>query len=464
MRRRTLLNATLSGMALTTAGTVDASRTATSGADADMARVLTERLSMQGMGLVAVKVQGEHLRWAGAGRRSAQHASSPDLNTPFELGSITKTFTALLLADMTLRGELGLDDAVEAVLPSALRLRDANGAAITFGDLATHRSGLPRLPSNLRRPDGEDPYDYADKDLWDFLANWKPTTARQVRWEYSNLGYGLLGEALALRHRTTFAELLKTRILTPLGLEGMRLALRDTTVPDLAPGHDAQGRPAALWRFGAMAAAGALAGSAKDLARYAQAALGVFDHPLKAAFALAFTTRAEGPNAMNPTALAWLSAPLMQRRVLTHDGGTAGYSTSLFIDPTNGGASLVLSNAAVPVQDLAIHFLEPRVPVRDLQAERRQTEQLAIQVASQAMAELTGIYALQPQFKVTVTVRDGRLFAQATGQGEFELFAAEGRRWFAKVAALEVHFEGAEGSPKAFVLHQAGQRLRFIRE
>ena len=266
MRRRTLLNATLTGMALTTAGTVEASRTATSGADADMARVLTERLSMQGMGLVAVKVQGEHLRWAGAGRRSAQLASSPDLNTPFELGSITKTFTALLLADMTLRGELGLDDAVEAVLPSALRLRDANGTAITFGDLATHRSGLPRLPSNLRRPDGEDPYDYTNKDLW------------------------------------------------------------------------------------------------------------------------------------------------------------------------------------------------------DLQAERRQTEQLAIQVASQAMAELTGIYALQPQFKVTVTVRDGRLFAQATGQGEFELFAAEGRRWFAKVAALEVHFEGVEGPPKAFVLHQAGQRLRFIRE
>jgi CubicO group peptidase (beta-lactamase class C family) len=224
---------------------------------------------MQGMGLVAVKLQDEQVRWAGAGRRSAQHASSPDLNTPFELGSITKTFTALLLADMTLRGELGLDDAVEAVLPSALRLRDANGAAITFADLATHRSGLPRLPSNLRRSDGEDPYDYTDKDLWDFLANWKPTTARQVRWEYSNLGYGLLGEALALRHRTTYAELLRARILAPLGLDGMRLALRETTVPNLAPGHDAQGRPAALWRFGAMAAAGALAGSAKDLARYA---------------------------------------------------------------------------------------------------------------------------------------------------------------------------------------------------
>jgi hypothetical protein len=213
-----------------------------------------------------------------------------------------------------------------------------------------------------------------------------------------------------------------------------------------------------------MAAAGALAGSARDLARYAQAALGVFDHPLKAAFALAFTVRTEGPSAMNPSALAWLSAPLMKRRVLTHDGGTAGYSTSLFIDPTNRSASFVLSNTAMPVQDLAIHFLEPQVAVRDLRAESRQTEQRSVEVSPQSMAELAGSYALQPQFKVTVRVRDGRLFAQATGQGEFELFAAEGRRWFARVTALEVHFEGAEGPPQAFVLHQGGQRLRFVRE
>jgi hypothetical protein len=118
----------------------------------------------------------------------------------------------------------------------------------------------------------------------------------------------------------------------------------------------------------------------------------------------------------------------------------------------------------MPVQDLAIHFLEPRVPVRDLRAERRQTEQATVAVPPQAMAELAGSYALQPQFKVTVTVRNGRLFAQATGQGEFELFAAEARRWFARVTALEVHFEGTEGPPQAFVLHQGGQRLRFVRE
>jgi hypothetical protein len=88
---------------------------------------------MQGMGLVAAKLQDEQVRWAGVGRRSTQDTTAPDLNTPFELGSITKTFTALLLADMTLRGELGLDDAVESVLPGALRLLDTNGAAITFG-------------------------------------------------------------------------------------------------------------------------------------------------------------------------------------------------------------------------------------------------------------------------------------------------------------------------------------------
>ena len=92
------------------------------------------------------------------------------------------------------------------------------------------------------------------------------------------------------------------------------------------------------------------------------------------------------------------------------------------------------------------------------------TERPAIAVAADAMAELAGTYALAATFKITVRVREGRLFAQATGQGEFELFAAEGRRWFARVTPLEVQFEGERGAAPAFVLVQSGQRLRFVRE
>jgi len=456
-RRRAL--AGLAALATLGLRTHSASAQATD-AGAVTTRLLRERLPFRGAGLAAAVVDGPALQFASAGDEPAP--VTPD--TLFELGSITKTFTALLLADAVVRGELALDDPVEAVLPEGLRLRDVAGAPITWADLATHRSGLPRLPSNLRDPSGADPYDYSRRELLDFIAGWRPTLRRDAAWAYSNLGYGLLAEALALRAGQPYATLLQARVLEPLGLGGMVLALRAPAVPGLLPGFDAQGRPVPNWRFDAIAGAGALVGSARQLARYAQAALGVFEHPLKPAFALAMRPRADGAAPTNRMALGWLTAPLFGRQVLNHDGGTGGYASSLWLDPAGQRAALVLSRGAVPVNDLALHLLEPRVPARDLAAERQQTERPALALAEGQLAPLVGRYRLTPQFALEVRLRDGRLFAQATGQGEFELFALAPRRFFARVTPLEMAFEGDDGPPPAFVLQQGGQRLRFLRE
>lgn len=429
-----------------------------------LARLLQQRAALEGEGLVAAVIDAQRVVIAGAARRASVREGAPGGDALFEYGSITKTFTALLLADMVQRHELRLDDAVEAVLPDGLKLRDSAGAPITWADLATHRSGLPRLPSNLRDPTGPDPYDYSRQELLAFLAGWKASRPRDALWEYSNLGYGLLGEALAMRARSSYAAMLAERVLVPLGLSDLRLALRDAPVPGLLTGHDPGGRPVPPWRFDAIAGAGALVGSARSLARYAQAALGLFDHPLKPAFALALTPRADGPHAQNRIGLAWMTGPLFDRRIANHDGGTGGFSSSIFIDIDRRRASLVLANAQVRVNDLALHLLEPRVPARDIAAEKRQTERGAVAVPVEAVAALAGVYALNPQFKLTLRSRDGQLFARATGQGEFELFAAEPRRWFARITPLEVQFEGDGGAPPALVLHQAGQRLRFVRE
>jgi serine-type D-Ala-D-Ala carboxypeptidase/endopeptidase len=368
------------------------------------------------------------------------------------------------LADMVVRGELEPDSPVHAVLPMGLKLQDSAGAAITWADLATHRSGLPRLPSNLSGVNGPDPYNYSRGELYAFLAQWKATRLRNAQWEYSNLGYGLLGEALALRAGSPFNNLLRARVLEPLGLADMHLALRETRIDGLMMGHTPALTPVANWRFDAIAGAGALVGSARSLARYAQAALGLFDHPLKDAFALALQPRAEGPSPQNRIGLAWLSGPLFDRAVFNHDGGTAGYSSSLFIDPERKQASLALANAQVMVNDIALHLLDERAPLRNVAAEKTQTTQSAISVPGESVAPLAGVYALNPQFKLTLRVQGGQLFAQATGQGEFELFAMSPRRWFARVTALEVQFEGDSGAAAALVLHQGGQTMRFVRE
>ncbi|RZL30746.1 MAG: class A beta-lactamase-related serine hydrolase, partial [Rubrivivax sp.] len=395
---------------------------------AAMQRLLDGRVKEEGVALAAGRVDGRRVELAHAAGRGPRVGA----DSVFELGSLTKTFTALLLADAVVRSELRLDDAIEEALPDGLRLRDSQGRPLRWLDLATHRSGLPRLLSNLAPARPADPYaDYDDAALLAFLKGWQPNVPRDSRFEYSNLGFGLLGHALALRQRTDYASLLTARALEPLGLLG-KVGLG---LPGLLQGHDAAGTAVPAWHFqSATAGAGALHGTTRGLTRYAMAALGLFEHPLKAAFALCLQRRAEGAAPINPIGLAWMLAPLNGRTLFTHDGGTGGFRGSLWLDPTRGRASIVLANAALEVNDLALHLLDDSVPLPD----RSTTRQAGITLPAEQLKPLAGAYALNPQFKLSVRADGQRLFAQATGQGEFELFAKAARRFFAKVTPLEI--------------------------
>jgi CubicO group peptidase (beta-lactamase class C family) len=421
------------------------------------AAVLQARLDQQGVGLVAAQVEGVPIAITARGSADANEPIRDD--ALFEIGSLTKTFTALLLADAVQRRRMSLGDAVEDALPG-VRLRDVDGRPIRWVDLATHRSGLPRLPANMTPKDPADPYaDYSAERLLDFLRGFKASIARDTRWEYSNLGFGLLGYALAQEAKTPYADLLAGRVLRPLGLDAAFLAAPGRRIAGLVEGHDPSRAVAPHWHFDVMMPAGGLVMGAAGLARYAQAALGIVDSPLREAFDMTQREHAAGPVERNPVGLAWIRAPLNGRWVLNHDGGTAGFSTSLWLDPTRQRASLVLANAMVEVNDLALHLLDDSVPVKDLSS----TRQPEIAVAADQLAPLAAVYALSPQFKLTVSVRDGALWAQATGQGSFQLFATAPRRFFARITPLDIEFDAAT-PPAALTLHQGGQTLRFVRE
>jgi CubicO group peptidase (beta-lactamase class C family) len=432
--------------------------------DPALQALLATRAQAEGMGLAAAVVTTDGVRTGYGGRRSAGDARAPDGLSAFEYGSITKTVIGLLLAEMSLRRELALDEPVSAALGRPLR--DSAGADITWEDLATHRSGLPRLPADFAPRNPADPYADADAAALDrFLDSWRPPTRRQTAWAYSNLGFGLLGHALARRAGQPLPVLLRERVLRPLGLDGMGLAMVGTPAPGLLPGHDERGRAVPRWTFDTLAGAGALWGTAPQLARYAQAALGLVETPLAPALALALQPRAAAAGSAR-IGLGWLLAPLNGRTVATHDGGTYGFSSSLVLDVERRRAALVLANAQVVVNDLAVHLADPSVPARDVAAERQQRERTPVTLPPGQLAPLAGTYALNPQFRLTVRVREGRLFAQATGQGEFELFALEPLRFFARVAAIDVQFDapaGPGGAP-ALTLLQGGQRLRFTRQ
>lgn len=423
-----------------------------------MTPLLARQLQAGGVALAAAQVDSTGARVATAARAGQP---APDEQALFEIGSITKTFTALLLADAVQRGRLALDDAVHAVLPGGLKLHDNTGAPLRWRDLATHRSGLPRLATNMQPAQAADPYaDYGSEQLLAFLRGWQPTRARDSQFEYSNLGYGLLGQALAWAEGRPLAELLATRVLRPLGLQDEVFVLPPTGRPRL-PGHDAQGRPVPAWHFSeASAGAGVLLASARGMARYAQAALGLVAHPLGPAFELCLRRHGDGAGPANPVGLAWLLAPLNGRTVFNHDGGTFGFASSIWLDPQRRRAAVVLANAAVPVGPLALHLTDEAVPLPPPPA----PAPAEVAVTAAQVAPLAGRYALNPQFALQLRAEGARLFAQATGQGEFELFAAAPRRWFARVTPLEVVFDGDSGAPAALVLHQGGGQMRFVRE
>ena len=444
-------------------------------ADAALNELLARRVQAEGVGLAAARFGASQVELGAAGPiRAGGEAIAPQRHA-FEIGSITKPFVGVLLADAVLRQEVTLEQAVESLLPEGLRLRDSADAPLRLVDLATHRSGLPRLPDNLlpaQVPNPADPYaHYDDAALLAGVRQFKPTLPRDAQWGYSNFGFGLLAWVLARRAGLSLPDWFHQRLLAPLGLTGMQVATPGAAAPNAVQGHNPQGQAVPAWHFLALAGAGALRATAAELARFGQAAVGGFEHPLREAFALSLQTHSPlGPSPTARMGLGWMLAA--DGRLATHDGGTFGFSSSLWLNLPERRGALVLANAAVPVTDLARHLLDPSRPLRDPAAERAAIEanvraaqsQSAMAMSAEALAPLAGVYALNPAFKITVRAQGTALFAQATGQGEFELFAKAERVFFARITPLEVTFDGASGPAPALVLRQGGQTLRFVRE
>ena len=167
----------------------------------------------------------------------------------FEIGSVTKVFTVLLLANMTEQGEVALHDSISQYLPSSVAVPKRAGRSITLADLATHTSGLPRLPTNLAPDENPDnPYEaYSVEQLYAFLSSYTLSRDIGAEYEYSNLGGGLLGHVLALRANAGYEALVRTRIAEPLGMKSTAIALTEDMQSRLAIGHDQARAPVSNW-------------------------------------------------------------------------------------------------------------------------------------------------------------------------------------------------------------------------
>jgi len=229
-----------------------------------------------------------------------------DGNTVFEIGSITKTFTGALLADMVARGEVKLEDPVAKYLPKSVRMPMRSGKQITLLDLATQSSGLPRLPNNMKPADFNNPYaDYSVQQMYDFLSSYTLTRDPGATYEYSNLGVGLLGHVLSLRAGKPYEQILIERILDPLGMNDTRITLTPSMKQRMAQGFDAQGTPTRTWDLPTLAGAGALKSTANDMLKFLAANLDSTSTSIGKILASAKTARHDADRPGNSIGLAW---------------------------------------------------------------------------------------------------------------------------------------------------------------
>jgi D-alanyl-D-alanine-carboxypeptidase/D-alanyl-D-alanine-endopeptidase len=377
-----------------------------------------------------------------------------DEHTLFEIGSISKTFSGVLLADAVVRGEVRLDEPVARLLPAGTVVPSHDGRQITLEDLATHRSGLPRLPDNLTPASPQDPYaDYDAKRLYSFLAAYKLLRPPGKIVEYSNLGEGLLGHALTLRAKAPdWGALVAQRLTGPLGMQETFVHVPAEARTRMSVGHDAALDSVPAWNFDALAGAGALRSSAADMLTWLGAQLDTAAGPLARAAAMAHTPRTPG-NGGTCLALGWIVGGSAAHPIWWHNGGTGGFRSFAAFDPSRHVAVIVLSNSSQTVDDIGAHLLNPAMPV--VLPVRPPRNTVALSFA--ALDRVVGAYPLNPGLVLAITREGDSLFAQATGQPKLRLVALSDNHFIALSANAELVFDISEpGVARHVTLRQNG--------
>ncbi len=325
----------------------------------------------------------------------------------YEIGSISKTFTALLLAQKVQTKAVNLEDAVQDFWPQPFKLEDNNNQAITFKQLSTHTSGLPRLPSNLS-PFSKDPYaDYDRAALLVGINKAKPVNAGET-YAYSNFATGLLGETMAVIDQRPFNDLVKTNILEPLDLKQTYMLLEEVPEAILAQGYMGN-KPSNAWNFNALAGAGSIRSSIQDLVKYGVAHLNQPAGAMREAMDLATSTHYEQGRLR--VGLGWHFNP---NGVLWHNGATAGFSSMLMIDPEQEKVVAAITNHNTSVDDIVLHMMDPS------QAMKQHDYPVSIDVDQLAL--YTGNFQ-QPETNKTISIerREDRLFFIAPKQPKYAM-------------------------------------------
>lgn len=417
----------------------------------EIRELLTERMQHNGVGIVVGIVEPSGRRVITHGKSGAPDHAPLTADSLFQIGSVTKVLTTLLLADMVQRGEVKLDDPASKYLPPGMKMPQLS-RPITLHDLATHRSGLPAMPTNFDLAAKPDPYEaYSVAQLQQFLANHTLRREPGEKEEYSNFAVALLGRLLAQRARLDYETLLKQRVLKPLGMNDTTLSLTPEQSKRLAQGHDRYLQPVRTWYLKTLPASGSLFSSANDMMALLSAHLGYDNTPLRAAMENQRTTRHP---AQASQALGLGVRSPGSNETFGHEGGKEGYRAAIVFNPQSRTGIVVLANAYTDDKPsaIALYLLlgRPLSPAPAAPA-RPQT----VELRRDTLNRYAGLYQLGPDRLIEVAVRDDHLLVDFRGNGIDTFFPSAPGEFFLNTGEGQISFAADSTGRISTLIHRA---------
>ena len=401
----------------------------------------------------------------GFGRVVKTAPTPPDGKTVYEIGSITKVFTGILLADAVQRGHVRLDDPLQKHLPADCTAPTYAKAPIRLRHLTSHSSALPRMPPNFAPADPNDPYvDYSAALLYEGLGAIRLERKPGNRFVYSNLGAGLLGQVLTDHQKlASYEALLRERVCGPLGLDDTRITLTESMRRRLAPPYNDARQRRHSWNFAALAGAGAIRSSVDDLLRFVAANLEPGDLKGPAAHLPDALARARKP-VYTPSFLrklgneptigcGWFLDP--KRHLIWHNGATGGYRAYLRIDTEAKSAVVVLANSTTRWIDSVSNQIAQLT--RGEQASPSKIRR-PIEVDSKTLKRYVGKYRGKVGL-FDVRVEDGVLMVRLGKQPFHPVFPSSATRFFYRVVPAEIEFDVQGDRVTQITLFQHGNEM-----
>jgi D-alanyl-D-alanine-carboxypeptidase/D-alanyl-D-alanine-endopeptidase len=341
-RRRFMLS---SGAVLATSPVLADTSPSDGAVAASLVQTMADQQTYPASGMVAGMLDAQGQRIVTQGTSDAASGRVLDGDTVFDIGSITKLFTALMLADNVVRGQMAMRDPLAKYLPPDVHVPDFQGQPITLLDLVTYSPGLPGAPGDMPKL-GPAPFpEYSTERLYQALAKVTLAAAPGTHYVYSNFGYGLLGLALARHAGMDFESLVISRICRPLGMESTSIKPTAAMQARISPGHFKKLAKVEGWNIPpAFAGAGAFRSTANDLLKFLAEAMGSKPSPLAPAFAQMLKTERPSDKPGTQVAAGWFITSAHEDRLIWKDGGVWGYSSFLGYSAVHRNGVVVLAN------------------------------------------------------------------------------------------------------------------------